>query len=165
MESLKALRPFSFHIETMVSLFKFNEQLEYVISNVKSEKFTCYVKKDAKDNNGIHWFGYRCPTKSKNSEAEFYFHCGVVYHPDTRAGIYFEVDKENNEKYYFKILDSIESSSEYNLNVDEPNYLKLFYPSLKFQELMSKDSADKQESMLETYFTACVEAVIRSVEK
>lgn len=165
MEDLRAFVPFSLNNETMISLFKFSEHLEYVITNAKSDKFTCKVKKDAKDNNGIHWFGYRCPSKSKNSEVEFYFHCGAVYHPDTKAGIYFEVDKSNNEKYYSDVWDNIVPSDEYDLNMNEPNYLKLFYPTLKFDELMSESSASLQEYMLETYFVSCIEAILKTVER
>lgn len=108
------------------------------------------IREDAPDNFGIHWRGFRAWVSS--GDVQIYIHTGLVYHPDTRAGIYTEIDRRNNREIFDTAWEHIKPSDQYDLCKEEADYLKFFYPACKWDELMEAESADKQCGLWCRYF-------------
>lgn len=121
------------------------EQLKIGVPGFKME-----IKEDAPDNFGIHWRGWRAWVTS--GDLQMYIHTGLVYHPDTRAGIYTEIDRKNNSKIFDTAWERITFSDQYDLCKEEADYLKFFYPAGRWDDLMEADPADKQIKLWRAYF-------------
>lgn len=128
--------------------------------------FETEIREEAPDNFGIHWRGWRALIRSGN--VQMYIHTGLVYHPDTRAGIYTEIDSGNNEEIFEAAWEYIKPSMEYDLSKEEPDYLKFFYPSCKWDELMEADTAKEQADLWRQYFECVLlglAAALKTTEK
>jgi hypothetical protein len=155
-------KAFRLEIPTLLSFHKCNEVLEYVASTVPAERFSCVINYDAKDNNGPHWFGYRCYIKDLDSNLSLYIHFGFIFLPSTKAGLMVELDRNNNNHVYQGIWDRIDGSSLYNLNKEESDYLKLFIPDDHLTQVMEEQSAVTQAEFVQKYFISSCEALFRA---
>lgn len=150
-------------VESLISIFRFVETVEAVLLKADYPKFTVDIRKEARDNFGKHWRGYRSEIKGKKKGTRLYTHFGLVYLPETRRGIYCELDKRNNLGIYEKVWDNVKESCEYDLNKDEADYLKFFFPDARMEKLMSSPR-EEQNKMVGEFFASCVKSMLEAAE-
>ncbi|MDM5326257.1 hypothetical protein [Neobacillus sp. CF12] len=158
-------RAFRLEIPMLLSFHKCNEVLKYVASTVPKDRFSSEINYKAKDNNGPHWFGYRCSIKELNSNLSLYIHFGFIFLPKTKVGLMVELDRNNNLQVYEQIWDQIEDSSFYKVNKEESDYLKLFIPDDHLSQVMEEHSAVTQAELVQKYFISCCDALLRAGRK
>ncbi|WP_223588247.1 hypothetical protein [Neobacillus bataviensis] len=158
-------KAFQLDIPTLLSFHKCNEVLEYVASSVSKDRFYCEINYQAKDNNGPHWFGYRCYIKDLQSNKSLYIHFGFIFLPSTKVGLMVELDRNNNLDVYERVWDQIGPSSVYHINKEESDYLKLFLPDDILSQVTEFESAVKQAEFLQDYFVSCCEALLAAARK
>lgn len=164
MEGITNLKSVRLNMESLFSIHKLNEIMEYLVNTTNSNIFNCEINYDAKDNNGPHWSGYRCFLKDKKSDLSLYIHFGLIYLPETKIGLMVELDRGSNPDYYEEAWNKIEEFTSYDLNKDEKDYLKLFYPESLIENLNEGTDVKKQVYMIKDYFIASCEALLKAVK-
>ncbi len=158
------LKPFKIDYDQLEHIAFFYWMSEYVLTHFFSEDYT--VKVVFEENGfGAHWGGLILDVFGKDGALKARCHTGLVYHPNTKTGIYFEAESWKNLRNYKKLWDNVEPSDEYDLNKDETDFLKLFFPERKRQEMMDAGSVEKQMEMLRTYYDACFTSMIMAADK
>jgi hypothetical protein len=153
---------FSFTMEAANATYRFLRMVASALGE-PHPGFSVKPHPDARDNNGAHWRGLRATITAEGS-ARLYIHTGLVYHPDTRRGIYLEIDRKNNLGVYRSVWDNLGESALYDLCKDEPDYLKCFYPDAKLDLMMSEPDAGAQKRLWNEYFEACVTAMLAALK-
>jgi len=149
------------NIEAMQSLHRFGDILENAIETIESDIVRLVPDRESPDCIGRHWYGMRCHCESILSGQKFYFHIGLIYHPDTRVGLMTELDEKNNRNGYSYIKSNIQPGALYEINLAEPEYFKLFMPDETFEK-MQQVSRYEQTCMIADYVRACAEAVAKA---
>lgn len=149
------------NIDALQALHRFGDELEEAIHSINSETTEFSPFREAADSIGRHWYGMRCNMLCKKSGASFYLHIGLIYHKDTRVGLMVEVDEKNNLSTYSQIKEQIIQREEFEINLDEPEYFKLFMPNTIFEELMTKERP-MQIKMLAKYVQSAGEAIAQA---
>lgn len=152
---------FRFDFGALESTFAFIEMMTEVV-NSDFPGFSVTPHPDAPDNNGRHWRGLRATITGMDKGISLYTHSGLVYHPDTRAGIYLEVDKKNNLPVYQAVWDNIVLDEAYDLCKDEPDYLKLFYPDSKLKLLMGGKTLQEQQALYRVYYERAITNLLKA---
>ena len=161
MEQAKKYLKFDF--ESLISVYRFTQTVEAVLSKVEYPLLRVSIFKDAKDNYGKHWRGFRAEIKGKQG-GRLYIHFGLVYLPETRRGIYLELDKRNNGEIYDSVWVNIKEARAYELNKEEADYLKFFFPEVGIEDLMSGDR-ESQNKQVENFFIGCIENMLEAAAK
>ncbi|MCK1992951.1 hypothetical protein GW626_05320 [Peribacillus muralis] len=160
-----AEKAFHLEVQTLLSFHNCNEAMEHIASTVPSERFSCEINYDAKDNNGPHWFGYRCFVKDLQSDLSLYIHFGFIFLPSTKVGLMVELDRNNNLGTYKQVWDQINKSSLYDINKDESDYLKLFLPDDHLTQVMEETLPNAQTQIFQSFFISCCEAFLSAGRK
>ena len=161
MESLSDLRPFKFDYADLPGVVYYFWMSKYVLANFKSDDYSIEVKLD-NSGFGPHWGGMFVELKDNEGNKKALCHAGLVCHPNTEIGICFEIDRFFNTENYQKIWDGINPAPGFDLNKNEPDYLKLFFPKDQLDDIMNSANVDKQISMLIKYFNVCFSAIFKA---
>ena len=164
MIELKQLKTFNIDYATLTPITYYFWMVEYVLQNLSSDKYTIKLLPDI-SGYGAHWGGLFTSLKDKSGGPEIICHNGLVYHPDTEIGIYFEAESFKNDKeVYEKLWRDAASDTWRDLNKDEPDFLKFFFPKDKLSELMNAQSVEKQIDMLTKYLGSCFIGMIEAAQ-
>ena len=153
---------FSFTMRSANATYRFLQMVSRALSEPHAG-FQVQPHPDARDNHGPHWRGLRA-TVTQEGGARLYIHTGLVYHPDTRRGIYLEVDRKNNLPAYRAVWDNLAESGLYDLCKDEPDYLKCFYPDAKLDALMAEPSDEAQQRLWTEFFEGAVRGMLSALK-
>ncbi len=148
-------------VPALRSLHRFGDIYEQAILAADSDLVRFAPERSAKDCIGPHWYGLRVHMECKKTGQHFYLHTGLIFLPETRTGLMVELDKANNQIPYEMVWNNIEGGDLFEVNRDEPVYLKLFMPDAGFARMNSLDSGG-QRQMLRDYITACGEAICKA---
>lgn len=151
----------SVSIPALRSLHRFGDIYEEAILAAQSDWAAFTPDRQNRDCIGPHWYGLRVHMECKKTGQRFYLHTGLIFLPETRTGLMVEVDKANNHIPYDRVWNKIESGALFEVNRDEPVYLKLFMPDGDFERMNALDHKGQRE-MLTAYFTACGEAICQA---
>lgn len=157
-----SLKPFKFDYEALKQIVYFYWSYEYMLEHFVSDEFVIELAPEY-HGYGPHWGGNVLWLKNKEGDKKLYIHTGMVYHPDTEPGIYFETESWKNAKYYKKLWNNLAESDKYDLNKKETEFLKVFYPKSKLKELMDAEDVDKQIELLREYFDASCKAYLAAI--
>lgn len=151
----------SIRVPALRSLHRFGDIYEEAVLAAESEWATFAPDRQSRDCIGPHWYGLRVRMECKKTGQRFYLHTGLIFLPETRTGLMVEVDKANNAIPYDMVWNRIEGEALFEVNRDEPVYLKLFMPDSDFDRMNGLDHKGQRE-MLTAYLTACGEAICRA---
>ncbi|MEG1012389.1 MAG: hypothetical protein RSD27_08920 [Ruthenibacterium sp.] len=146
------------NVNALRSLHRFGDIYEEAIAGVCSDTVEMTADRTSQDCIGRHWYGMRCRMLCKKTGQQFYLHTGFIFLPETRTGLMVEVDERNNRIPYTQVWNNIQQGVLYEVNRDEPVYLKLFMPDVTF-EAMQGMGHKAQIEILRSYITACGEAI------
>ena len=164
MELSKQLKPFKFDYKQLDQITHFYWMSEHVLKNLLSDEYSFELLPDT-PGFGAHWGGVFPILKDKCGNQIAICHTGLVHHPDTETGIYFEVETFSNPKeVYEKLRRDIEPCASYDLNREEPEYLKFFYPKDRVATLMNAQSVEEQMDMLKEYLDACFLGLLKAAK-
>lgn len=145
-------------IEALRSLHRFGDIFEQAINAIDSPLVELTPQRQAQDSIGRHWYGMRCSMVCKKTGQGFYLHMGLIYLPETRTGLMVELDRKNNLPSYGTVWDKIADTSEFEVNRDEEEYLKLFMPEVKFAHMQNMSRIQQSEA-LARYIQSCAESI------
>jgi len=160
MIELNQLKPFKFDYAQLDSVALYYWMVEYVLNNLKSEKYSIEILDD--NGYGAHWGGFFVILNNKSGDESVFCHMGMVFHPDLITGIYFEAEEIKNPDTFNKLWEGIKPDPDYDLSKDEPSYIKMFFPEKKLSQLMSATTVDEQINMLTKYFDACFAGMLNA---
>ena len=161
---LSDLKPFKIDYKQLDFIAYYYWVSEYILTHYYSEYYSVEVLSEV-PGFGAHWGGLVVAVKDNNAECKAVCHTGLVYHPNTETGIYFEAESWKNVSNYKKLWMDIEVSEDYDLNKEESDFIKLFYPRKKVNELMNSNNIDKQINLLKNYYDACFTGIIKAANK
>lgn len=148
-------------VPALRSLHRFGDIYEEAVLAAQSDLVAFTPDRASKDCIGPHWYGLRVHMECKKTGQHFYLHTGLIFLPETRTGLMVEVDRANNQIPYDMVWNKIEGEKLFEVNRDEPIYLKLFMPDADFARMNSLDRKGQRE-MLSAYITACGEAICKA---
>lgn len=148
-------------VPALRGLHRFGDIYEEAILAASSDLASFTPDRASRDCIGPHWYGLRVHMECKRTGQRFYLHTGLIFLPETRTGLMVEVDKANNSIPYDMVWNQLESGPLFEVNRDEPVYLKLFMPDGDFARMNTLDRRG-QRDMLAAYLTACGEAICRA---
>lgn len=137
---------------------------EYILTHFVSDVYTLEVMPDI-PGFGAHWGGLFVSLKDKAGTQKALCHTGLVYHPATETGVYFEVESFKNTANFQKLWRDVEPDPGYDLNKEEPDFLKFFFPRDKVNDLMSATTVSEQMDIMTKYLDACFTGVFRAANK
>lgn len=161
---LSDLKPFTLDYKMLDQIAYFYWMSEYILTHFYSDEYTVKVLPDV-PGFGAHWGGLHLEVLDKEGNSKAFCHTGLVYHPDTKTGIYFEAESWKNPRNYQKLWRDVEPSDGYDLNKDETDFLKFFYPERKLDELLNANNVEKQMALLTEYYDACFRGIIKAADK
>ena len=167
MELKRELKPFCIDYNQLLDFTYFYWTLEDVLEDFVSDEYSIKLMPDI-PGYGAHWGGLFPALIDKNGVHRALCHAGMVHHPDTEVGIYFEVESfKNTDIDYKKLWRDVEPSETggYDLNKDEPDFLKFFFPKAKVAALMEAKDVEQQKAMLAEYLDACFLGVLKALDK
>lgn len=143
---------------TMRSFHLFGDIYEQAVLSATSGIAAFAPDRSSRDCNGKHWYGMRVHMDCLRTGQRFYLHTGLIFLPERRTGLMVELDRNNNHEYYETIWNRIKGGALFEVNRDEPAYLKLFMPDSDFI-LMNLSDRGEQQRILRVFFTACSESI------
>jgi hypothetical protein len=161
---LSDLKTFKLNYSDLDQIAYFYWMSEYILTHYYSDDYTVKVLPDVLGF-GAHWGGLILDVRDNEGNQKAICHTGLVYHPNTKTGIYFETESWKNPRNYKKLWRDVEPSDGYDLIKDETDFLKFFFPERKLEELMNAGSIDKQMQMLTEYYDACFRGIIKAADK
>lgn len=147
------------NLDALRSMHRFGDILTQAVQSINSPLVELEVLRDPADCIGRHWYGVRCWLTCKQTAQRFYLHIGFVFLPKTRRGVMVEVEQKNNRVTYPAIWGNIAPDGDaFEINKDEPDYLKLFLPEDRFAALVTMGRA-QQVQLLAGYIQSCAQAI------
>jgi len=154
------LKPYNVDFTTLDQLAGFYRLYEYALENYKSDEYKIWLTPEV-PGYGVHWGAFELWLHSNDDKKKIYILTGLVYLPQTETGLFFEIERYRNPHNHAQIYENIKPSDDkYDLNKEEYDFLKLFYPKSDLDALMQADSVDVQIEKLYTYFDACCKATL-----
>jgi len=161
---LSQLRTFNIDYAQLDNIAYYYWMSEYILTHFVSDEYSIEVLPDI-PGFGAHWGGLFVALKDQDGIQKAICHTGLVYHPDTKIGIYFEVESWRNARIYKKLWQNAEPSPGFELNKDESDFLKFFLPKEKIEFLMKAKTVDEQMEIMTKYLDACFVGILKAVNK
>ncbi|MDZ7671576.1 MAG: hypothetical protein U5K53_01850 [Halanaerobiales bacterium] len=152
-------KPFNIDLEKLETVPYLIKMIEKAVQEINGSKYFCELDFDCDHNFGSYAYGYRVFLKNKQKDISLYVYTGLIFsYKKDPAGLFVEVDRNNNEKYFSQIDDNIEKSVNYDISQKEEGFLKLFYPEYeKYIKLKNKEQYEKLKEFIDQCFKSFLE--------
>lgn len=158
------LKPFNFNYEALHQILYYYWIVEYIVEHFVSDD---YIVKHVlgRVEYGAHWGGTNLSLEDNDKTVKIFIHTGLVYTPaEPETGIYLEAESWNNPKVYKTLYNNIIPSDKYDLNKEQSDFLKFYYPKNKLDNLMDTNDVEKQCNKLIEFYNAIFKNILAIFE-
>lgn len=152
---------YELNLEALKSFHRFGDLLCEAILEIESEEAEFIPDRASGDAIGKHWYGMRCHVKGRKTGNHFYLHIGLIYFDGTRTGLMAEVDEKQNPEFYSRVRKRLVPRPEFEISLEETEYLKVFMPDAVFRAMQDRD-VNTQKKMLAAFVKSAGEAVVEA---
>lgn len=143
-------------LETVPYLVK---MIEKSVKELNGSNYYCELDVNCDHNFGNYASGYRVFLKSKQTNVSLYVYTGLIYsYKKDPAGLFAEVDRNNNQEHFNQINKNIEDNSYYIISQKEDGFLKLFYTN--YEEFIQLDY-ETQHKKLKEFIDKCFRSFLK----
>ncbi|MCF8001759.1 MAG: hypothetical protein K9K76_07900 [Halanaerobiales bacterium] len=154
--------PFNINLDNLETVPYLIKMIERAVEELNGSDYYCELDVNCEHNFGNYASGYRVFLKNKQEDISLYVYTGIIYsYKKDPAGLFTEVDRNNNKKYFNQIDENIKSNSYYTISQKEDGFLKLF--NSDYERYIKSDN-EVQYNQLIKFINHCFKAFLKPLD-
>jgi hypothetical protein len=147
----------AFHIEhqQLHDLYQLSTSFERVVAAAQDPRYSLIIDPYDPDKAGAYFQGTRCYLRD-NDKVDLYIYFGLMFNDRKgQVGLFAEVDRLNNRKFYEQIVSRIEPDGHYVLNTSDDGFIKLFMTDADTDCINEAADSEEQDRLFADFLRSC----------